>query len=209
MNSKTPIIPLFSLIFILVSSTVYGHKIRIFAWEEGDTIHTESKFSGGRVAQKAAVTVIDKESGALVISGTTDKDGLFSFSLTNPEALKNNPGNSLEIIVDSGDGHKNSWLYHITDQAQAAPTPVVTKPTTKEKPLPQPGPPGQATLSITGEELTLLIEEALDKKLSPIHRTLAENSEQGPNIQDILGGIGYILGLAGIAAYMKSKTKKE
>ena len=54
-------------------------------------------------------------------------------------------------------------------------------------------------------QLEQIIEQVIEKELSPIKRILAENSEQKLKLQDILGGLGYILGLAGIAAYFQSK----
>ena len=50
-----------------------------------------------------------------------------------------------------------------------------------------------------------LIEKALDKKLAPIMRTLAEMQEQKIRLTDVLGGLGYIFGLVGVAAYVKAK----
>jgi nickel transport protein len=51
------------------------------------------------------------------------------------------------------------------------------------------------------------LERALDKKLSPILRMLAESRDQAPKLTDVLGGIGYIMGLVGIAAYFKGKSR--
>ena len=48
-------------------------------------------------------------------------------------------------------------------------------------------------------------EKALDKKLAPIMRTLAEMQEQKIRLTDVLGGLGYIFGLVGVAAYFKRK----
>jgi nickel transport protein len=36
---------------------------------------------------------------------------------------------------------------------------------------------------------------------------LAETRQSGPGFRDIVGGIGYILGLVGIAAYVHSRRK--
>jgi len=49
------------------------------------------------------------------------------------------------------------------------------------------------------------LEKALDKKLAPIMRTLAEMQEPKIRLTDVLGGLGYIFGLAGVAAYFKQK----
>lgn len=50
------------------------------------------------------------------------------------------------------------------------------------------------------------LEKALDKKLAPIMRTLAEMQEQKIRLTDVLGGLGYIFGLVGVAAYFKRKS---
>jgi len=52
------------------------------------------------------------------------------------------------------------------------------------------------------------VEKALDKKLSPILKRLAESETRGPGLSEIFGGIGYIFGLAGVAAYVQSRKKK-
>ena len=49
-------------VFPLVVKQAFAHKVTIFAWVEGDTVHTESKFSGGRVAKQAPIEVYDRTS---------------------------------------------------------------------------------------------------------------------------------------------------
>jgi hypothetical protein len=51
------------------------------------------------------------------------------------------------------------------------------------------------------------LEKALDKKLAPILRALAEMQEQKVRPTDVLGGLGYIFGLVGVAAYVKARGK--
>jgi nickel transport protein len=205
---------IFQLLFIILlipamCSTSLAHKIRIFAWQDGGNIITESKFSKGRPAQNVTISVFEIETGQALLSGTTDTLGIFSFPI--PET----GSKELKIIVDGGDGHKNSWNYTLEDTTPAGSsgTPhkikteaniqLATEPSVEKA-------AGKTLQTITTSELTLIIEKTLDKKLAPIRKALAENSEKGPTLKDILGGIGYILGLAGIAAYMQSlKNKKE
>jgi len=190
-----------------------AHKVRIFAWQDGGNIMTESKFSGGRPAQNVTVTVTDSETGQDLLSGKTDTEGLFSFPLPATGTKE------LQIIVDGGDGHKNSWTYPL-EASSPSPSSVGS-----DAPPEETGASAQHTTqpdtrkdrenkaknlqAITASELTSIIEVAMDKKLAPIKRTLAEQSEREPTLQDILGGIGYILGLAGIAAYMQSLKNKK
>ncbi len=191
----------FTIFFIVLCSlffttACFAHKVRIFAWGEGNIIHTESKFSGGRPAQNATVTIIDKSSGAELLRGTTDQHGLFEFPVPE-EAIQ-----EIDIVVNSGDGHKNNWLYQLTEkddnQENLAHTDVGQVGVDSK---------GSAATTLTEEQLSRIINESLEKKLAPIRQQLAEAAEQKPDLKDILGGIGYILGLAGIAAYMKSKKQ--
>jgi nickel transport protein len=200
MRAKTSATVLLAVLSLLLSSPAVAHKVRIFAWQEGETIHSEAKFSGGRPAQNARILVTDQQSGRLLIEGTTDSNGLFSFPQPDPAALS---GGNIEITVDSGDGHKNSWIFEIatTAAATAPPTTLRVEPATAQRSEGQ-------TITVSPEQLSLLIEQALDKQLTPIRRSLAESADKDPSIQDILGGIGYILGLAGLAAYFASRQKK-
>jgi nickel transport protein len=59
------------------------------------------------------------------------------------------------------------------------------------------------------QALEAMIERALDQKLQPIAKMLAETRAQNVTLQDIIGGIGYILGLMGIALYFKSRPTDQ
>lgn len=179
---------------LIIAGPCYAHKVRIFAWNEGNTIYTESKFSGGKAAQNAIVTIVDKSSGAELIRGTTDQNGLFQFPTPDTSSAE------IDIIVSSGDGHKNHWLYQLSPIATSttdAPKQNLAADTVNINTSP--------SVLLTQEQLTELMDNLLESKLAPIRQQLAQQQEQEPSIQDILGGIGYILGLAGIFAYMKSK----
>ncbi|PIE66494.1 MAG: hypothetical protein CSA26_00695 [Desulfobacterales bacterium] len=197
-------LPLVVLIFFfsVFTSSAFAHKIRIFAWDEGDIVHTESKFSGGKAARKAEVNVIDKASGQIVISGITDYKGNFSFSFKDYQ-IQPHPGQLFKIRVNSGDGHVNSWIYEI---------PPSTTNRKESQPHPQEALPSQAATVtqlpqtvISQKKLEQILEQKLNEKLAPIQKSIAESLNPDPTLQDILGGIGYLIGIAGIIAYMKSK----
>ena len=67
------------------------------------------------------------------------------------------------------------------------------------------GKPSSATAAPLPAEIEKALEKALDKKLAPIMRALAEMREQKVRLTDVLGGLGYIFGLVGAAAYFKRK----
>ena len=185
-----------------VTATSYAQKVRIYAWEEGDDIVTESKFSGGRAARNVAVSVIDSATGKELLAGTTDSEGLFRFPVPQ------NRETELEIVVDGGDGHKNSWKHLPAEGSQGSPA-APPRPAPAEAGV-APSTPVKGSLgTIDTAQLTILIDEALERKLGPIRRILAENTEKTPSLQDIIGGVGYIFGLAGIAAYMQFRKKNK
>ena len=188
------IIPFLVFCYLIVAGPCFAHKVRIFAWNEGNTIYTESKFSGGKAAQNAVVTVVDKSTGEELIHGTTDQDGLFQFPTPDTTSSE------IDIIVSSGDGHKNHWLYQLSPIATGSTTPPKQNVSTDKV-----NNTTSSSIQLTQEQLSELLNNLLEAKLAPIRQQLAQQQEQEPSIQDILGGIGYILGLAGIAAYMKSK----
>jgi nickel transport protein len=53
------------------------------------------------------------------------------------------------------------------------------------------------------------VNKALERQLAPVKEMLAEMTIHRTSLTDILGGIGYILGLFGIWAYCLSKRKES
>ena len=77
-----------------------GHRVNLFAWVEGDTIHVESKFSSGKHVKAGKITVSDAE-GTELLTGLTDENGAFSFKIPKKAELK--------IILEAGTGHRGEW----------------------------------------------------------------------------------------------------
>jgi len=73
---------LFSLIIlvILFDMPALAHKVSIFAWVEGDTVYTQSKFSKGKRVKNSSVIVFDSD-GNKLLEGKTDDKGEFSFKI--------------------------------------------------------------------------------------------------------------------------------
>ncbi len=199
------------IVFILAAfwlSSAYAHKVNIFAWVEGDTVYTQSKFSGGKGAQGGEVSVFDDKNN-LLLEGETNEQGEFSFKIPQKTAL--------HIVLDATMGHANYWdipLEEILEALGEAPAPEVegsaptdqsdtgaqaapeTASAVPESTMPAAGLPG-----ITLVDIKKTIEQALDTRLKPMNRMLVESTDHKPTVNDIVGGIGYILGLAGVGMY--------
>lgn len=94
---------LFALVALLGLSAgpAWAHKVNLFAYAEGGKVFTESYFPDGRKVEGGAVEVRDA-SGAKLLEGKTDSQGLFSFPLPKKE--------DLTITLDATMGHKNSFV---------------------------------------------------------------------------------------------------
>jgi len=202
-------ISFFFLIMLLTTSATLAHNVTIFAWVEGDMVYTESKFSNGRRAQNAPVEVYDA-AGTKILSGKTDENGEFSFKLPKKEELK--------IILRAGMGHGNEWILTTEDIAEAQAEPSGSTPDPASNQLNRSTPSqtpsinkeSKENLMVTGLKLQTLLETMLDKKLAPVLKKLnyleaKQKKERG--ITEILGGIGYILGLMGLAAFIHYRRK--
>ncbi len=188
-----------------------AHKVAIFAWVEGDTVHTQSKFSGGKRPKDSTVVVYDKE-GNLLLEGQTDENGEFSFKIPKKTDLK--------VALKASMGHLAEWTIpaeEITEVATEAAggVPVPSQAPDMEKPAVatevggKEEPPSSAAISLSREEMQELINKSLDRKLTPIVNMLTDAIDRGPSMSDIVGGIGYIFGLAGVAFYFSRRRKND
>ena len=202
------------LIFALSAAPVSAHKVTIFAWVEGDTVHTRSKFSGGKRAKNSTVVVYDKE-GNLLLEGKTNDQGEFSFKVPKKTDLK--------VALKASMGHLAEWTIPASDltgvgAAGEAGTEKSDTPKTVETVSPSPAltdtgiaevAQSSERLGLSREEVKTLINEALDKKLAPVMNMLAESMQGGPKMSEVMGGIGYIFGLVGVILYVVSRRGKH
>ena len=196
------------LFTILLATPSLAHRVNVFAWIEGDTVHTESTFSSGKKAQQSNVTATDKKTGKTIASGTTNQRGEWSFPLPPDIAAKKTP---IVITLDAGQGHANSWTLEAEDFSNASsPTeePVTASPQHVHQPA---ATVSSETLTVTKEELTRIVRSAVNQELTPLKGQLAkldaELRQPKTTFKDIFGGIGYILGLLGLAAYMRYRKQ--
>jgi nickel transport protein len=181
-----------ALFFNLVPAA-HAHKVYVFAWAEGDIIHTESYFGGKKSAVGGLIKVFDPE-GKELLEGKTDEKGEFSFRLPKRTDLK--------IVLEASMGHRAEYLL----KAEEIPGPLKRNgPAAENKKTAVPTPRAAAP---DIEQIRGVVEEALDARLKPVLRTLARvQEERGPGVTEVMGGIGYVLGLMGLIAYFKARKK--
>lgn len=190
-----------ALIFViplLFCDYCFAHRLNVFAWVEGDRINVEAKFLGGAKAQMANVELVSAE-GSILQKEKTDTDGKASFQL--PQGFKPQP---LTVVVNAGEGHRNEWKLFERDFSN------IVEEKSEDKILPQ---------TKAGEE-KIYTQSQLNKALQneqkridsqvvqPLRKALAEAQEHQIGLKEIVGGIGWIVGLFGVLAWYSSRRRK-
>ena len=212
---KTAFCCLSVLCIWILSSPALAHKIRIFAYADGEVIVGEAAFSGGRAVKNAEIIVQDALNSQVLLTRHTDAQGAFRFSI--PDKARQARLN-LRIIVNAGAGHRSDWLLKAGEYLEGGKD-TLPADTRQQSPVSAEENRGanfsleerkeEGELEEQEERIRRIVEEVMDKKLGPVKQMLAENASREPGLRDILGGIGYLLGLAGIIAYFKSKIVKK
>ena len=187
-----------SLATLTVSATpCLAHKLNVFSYEEEGVMVVEATFSGGRPVKNSSVTVTIEDDGTRLLSGTTDAKGIFRFPL--PQQIIQHPQN-MTVTVSPGDGHKGNWLITTDDYSAGRNANISSPQNTRTSSSLQ-----EKTVANRPQCDPTLIRKIVSEELTPIKKALAEQQVRSVSLQDILGGIGYILGLLGLATYIKSK----
>ena len=210
-NTKT-IYSLLGAVFLvfLLGRPALAHKVYLFAWVEGDTVYCDAYFSKSRKVQGGTITVKD-EKGTVLAQGETDDQGAWQFPV---------PGRmDLFLEVSAGTGHRGEFMIaedELPGQAGTGETgqpgdaakgstgadadKSITQPAVTESPVVPP--------KMDVEAIRQVVADELDRKLQPLARSVALlREDQGPSLNEIIGGIGYIFGIMGLVMYFRSKKQ--
>lgn len=198
MNTVKYMLLFFTLLF-LNAELAHAHRVTVFAWVEGDIVHTQSKFGGGKKAKNAVIEVYDN-SGRKLLDGRTDENGVFDFKA--PEKT------GMTIVLVAGMGHRGEWTISAGEFGDAD-TSASFSAGSEEKTDAGSGNTFDPEKRYGGDEIQLAVEQALEKKLGPmleekfsaLEQKMMSRYDDSPSMKDILGGIGYILGLIGVGTW--------
>lgn len=215
-----------ALIFLLLlPMSALAHRVNVFAYAEGDIIHVEARFQKGVPAQDSEVRVSHAKSGREYLQGKTDGEGRFSFPI--PEQARADRAD-LKILLSAGEGHQNEWILTAGEYLPPpAALPAVEKGEKGEKakkakvaaanPVRKPvstavvpaAPPPQVAGSVpdcpAAPDVTAVVEAAVERKIAPLRQMMLDSQNQDPGLREVVGGIGYLVGIAGLLAYARSR----
>ena len=214
-------------------SEAWAHRVNLFAYVDGGRIVTESWFSKSSRVREGLIEVFDAATGERLLSGTTDDQGNFAFDIP-PAARQRKADLRITLKAGEGHGNETmvkAEEYLNSPAAIAPASPAATAapdapaasaagdavsaasspaaPVTSGIPdaTGTPVPPQAAAPAPVSPDPALLaaMDRMLDAKLAPVKSMLAESLDPAPSMTEILGGVGWIFGLMGVAAYFKSR----
>ena len=209
----------FGALMMLVGGFVVpaeAHKVIASAYAEGSVIEGEIGFSNGDMATDALVEVFDDDGNKLG-EARTDEDGVFQFTPTKavPHTFKANlgAGHVAEFRMDVGDLPDGIG----GDASAAAPvqTPAAAEVAAVEDELQAEGvdPAAlkeliEAAVNDQIAQMKPIVAQAVRKETKPLRKTVAAYMEKN-DMQAILGGIGYIIGLCGVGFYVAARMERK
>ncbi len=198
---RWPLLALMICIFTSMQQTASAHKMYVFAAVQGDRIEGEVYYQGGDPVPDAKIIVTGPD-GTTLAQAATDQEGRFRFE---PRWKMD-----YHIVADGGFGHRAEYTVSADDLPSdllafgADPSgiePVPEGPEAAEVHSADPSPPTGPPPSDLASEIA-----ALSQQISSLRRDL-DRWQARLRMQDVLGGIGYILGLMGLGSYLLRNKK--
>ncbi|MFH0811013.1 MAG: hypothetical protein V2A77_11200 [Pseudomonadota bacterium] len=202
------------------ASPALAHKVNVFAYAEGSRVHVQAYFNDGKPVVDSTLDVFGPTGEKKLLSGRTDASGEFSFPL--PARV------DLRLVLSASMGHRGEFLLPASELPPTSDSPA-RQPAAPTQPLKKhraatasPTPAAQPKARPTQAENMRLIDEAqlravvrtataeaLDERLAPLTRMVAGLGEDRVRFSDVVAGIGYIFGLAGVAAWLSGRRPEK
>lgn len=172
-----------------------AHKIKVFATSEGDTISGYAYLSGGTRVKDAAVRILAADD-TLLGKTVTDATGSFRFKANNPVDHR--------IIVDAGSGHVAEFTIKAAQLTGLVASGTV--PTARAVANEPSSPSERENTMLSATQLQTIVEQGVARQLRPLREQL-DAYQAEVRWRDVLGGIGYIIGIAGVALYFLGRQR--
>ena len=195
-----------AMVLVAAASVSAGaHKIVAGAYAAGDHIEGEISFSDGTMAKNVLVEVLTEDGKKLGETRTGD-DGTFVFTPTQPV---------VHIFhADLGGGHVANVRLGVdelpaglkapggTAKADGGAGQPVASATTAVAAAPR-----TADASALSPAQRGIVAETVRNEIRPLRREIIAMKEKN-DLQSILGGIGYIVGLFGLLFFLAARRQK-
>jgi nickel transport protein len=175
-----------------------AHKVNVFAYAEGGELLGQGYFPGGDPCRGCRVELLGP-AGEVLAQTETDRRGDFRLARPRP-----GQGAPLTLRLHASMGHAAEYRLGAEElglEQQGAGGPAAQE---GAEPGDQPAAPGGGGAG-EGQALRREVRAAVEEALAPVRRRLAEMEAQPVTVREVVGGLGYIVGLLGVALYLKSR----
>jgi len=190
------------LLLMALPGLCLAHKVMLNAWIEDGELYAEVAFGDGSPASDAEVSVLDPDSGDVLFSAMTNDKGIVEAVLPLEVFAK---GGNLLVVGNAGAGHRAERL--LAAEEISAPSGVSKKVESGTDAAVARSASGSDTVEVS--MLEPLVQEAVRREIKPLVREIRSLKQEGPRLQDIIGGIGYIFGLAGVGMLIKGRQDRK
>lgn len=188
------ILKLIALTLLLLSTSANAHLLKVFAYTQmsGDVQHmtTSGKvyFAGGAAIPNLKLEVVDSQ-GNIKETLKSDPEGKFSITLTR---------GSYHLQANTQDGHIAKWPIK---------PPKINVPKTVNQQVTNGGIQGGEIKSLTvidQTQMQQILAEIVSSQVQPLSEQVNALQER-TKVQDIIGALGYIFGLYGLAMWWRHR----
>jgi len=189
------------LLLAALTAPAQAHRVNVWACvESGSTVKGSVGFPGGGKARGVTVTVLAAD-GSVLGQTTTDDQGEFSFQARFRC--------DHTFAADVSDGHAARYTLRADELPDTLP------------PLPRAGErtataeqaadaasdsaPAAARADATPSDIEAAVEKVIGRQVIPLRREI-EQYRHTVRVHDVLGGIGYIVGVCGLVFYLKARA---
>ena len=187
----------------LVSGPAMAHRLKLFTSVENGVISGYGFFIGGGRATAASI-IFRNISGRELHRVTVDAKGEFRWKPPEPQDVK--------VILNAGDGHTVETTIVAGRLASAGAPASGSTDRARDAASTDAESAAKAPAAVSQQQIAAMVErkvdEAVARQIKPLLEAYAK-AEGRVRFNDIIGGIGMIIGLAGIALWATGRRRKS
>ncbi|WP_051206030.1 hypothetical protein [Oceanospirillum maris] len=179
----------FCAFIISISSGAYAHNVIGGVYAIGNQVEGEVGFSNGDMAKAGTLVQVENGNGERLGETQIGDDGMFFFTASKAE--------DHYFVVDMSSGHI-ARLHLPADEITLPEQTGSAGSVVSRVDIPS------ATPALTAQQ----IEQAVARQIKPLRQELAAYQAKA-NLQNVLGGIGYIFGICGLGIWWQNRQQKK